>query len=162
MSLSYFFMRFFLYFSFPLVGFSFLHLICAANTSCCSLFLFIVLLLHIIFHTYPFIQKDLGFDFHWVFLHIGFWVLLLIGLSSLWAFGYGFAKISINNIYMNGQHFFVDYIYSWISGFALKIIIIIIIRPTMVMYFFEGVWGCREIMNQMGDNAFMWLKFKTL
>ena len=41
-------------------GFSFLHVIPAADTSCCSLFLFIMLL-HIIFHAYPFIQKNLGF-----------------------------------------------------------------------------------------------------
>ena len=40
-------------------GFSFLHVILAADTSYCSLFLFIVLL-HISFHTYLFIQKDLG------------------------------------------------------------------------------------------------------
>ena len=39
-------------------GFSFLHTILAVNTSCYSLFLFIVLL-YIIFHTYPFIQKGL-------------------------------------------------------------------------------------------------------
>ena len=40
-------------------GFSFLHVIPAADTSCRSLFLFIVLL-HISFHAYPFIQKNLG------------------------------------------------------------------------------------------------------
>ena len=40
-------------------GFSFLHVIPAADTSCCSLFLFIVLL-HISFLAYPFIQKNLG------------------------------------------------------------------------------------------------------
>ena len=40
-------------------GFSFLHVIPAADTSCHSLFLFIVLL-HISFHAYPFIQKNLG------------------------------------------------------------------------------------------------------
>jgi len=40
-------------------GFSFLHVIPAADTSCYSLFLFIVLL-HISFHAYLFIQKDLG------------------------------------------------------------------------------------------------------
>ena len=40
-------------------GFSFLHVIPAANTSCRSLFLFVVLL-HISFHAYPFIQKNLG------------------------------------------------------------------------------------------------------
>ena len=40
-------------------GFSFLHAIPAADTSCFSLFLFIVLF-HISFHTYHFIQKDLG------------------------------------------------------------------------------------------------------
>ena len=40
-------------------GFSFLHMIPATNTSCRSLFLF-VMLLHISFHTYPFIQKNLG------------------------------------------------------------------------------------------------------
>ena len=40
-------------------GFSFLHVIPAANTSCRSLFLFIVLLF-ISFHAYPFIQKNLG------------------------------------------------------------------------------------------------------
>ena len=39
-------------------GFSFLHIILAADTSYCSLFLFIVLL-HISFHAYLFIQKDL-------------------------------------------------------------------------------------------------------
>ena len=41
-------------------GFSFLHAVPAADTSYCSLFLFIVLL-HISFHAYLFIQKDLGF-----------------------------------------------------------------------------------------------------
>ena len=40
-------------------GFSFFHVIPAADTSYCSLFLFIVLL-HISFHAYLFIQKDLG------------------------------------------------------------------------------------------------------
>ena len=40
-------------------GFSFLHMIPAADASCCSLFLFIVLL-YISFHAYPFIQKTLG------------------------------------------------------------------------------------------------------
>ena len=40
-------------------GISFLHMIPATNTSCRSLFLF-VMLLHISFHTYPFIQKNLG------------------------------------------------------------------------------------------------------
>ena len=40
-------------------GFSFLHVIPAADTSYRSLFLFIVLL-HINFHAYPFIQKNLG------------------------------------------------------------------------------------------------------
>ena len=40
-------------------GFSFLHVILAADTSCRSLFLFIVLL-HISFHAYPFTQKNLG------------------------------------------------------------------------------------------------------
>ena len=40
-------------------GFSFLYAIPTIDTSCSSLFLFIVLL-HISFHTYPFIQKDLG------------------------------------------------------------------------------------------------------
>ena len=40
-------------------GFSFLHVIPATDTSCRSLFLFIVLL-HISFHAYPFIQKNLG------------------------------------------------------------------------------------------------------
>ena len=40
-------------------GFSFLHVIPAADTSCRSLFLFVVLL-HINFHAYPFIQKNLG------------------------------------------------------------------------------------------------------
>ena len=40
-------------------GFSFLHVIPAADTSCRSLFLFVVLL-HISFHVYPFIQKNLG------------------------------------------------------------------------------------------------------
>ena len=46
-------------FSFLQFGFSFLHAIPATNTSCCSLFFFIMLL-HINFHTYPFIQKNLG------------------------------------------------------------------------------------------------------
>ena len=40
-------------------GFSFLHMIPVADTSCYSLFLFIVLF-HINFHAYPFIQKNLG------------------------------------------------------------------------------------------------------
>ena len=40
-------------------GFSFLHVIPAADTSCRSLFLF-VMLFHISFHAYPFIQKNLG------------------------------------------------------------------------------------------------------
>ena len=40
-------------------GFSFLHMIPVADTSCRSLFLFIMLL-HISFHTYPFTQKNLG------------------------------------------------------------------------------------------------------
>ena len=40
-------------------GFSFLHVISTANISYRSLFLFVVLL-HIIFHAYPFIQKNLG------------------------------------------------------------------------------------------------------
>ena len=40
-------------------GFSFLHVIPTANTSCCSLFLFIVLL-HISFHAYSFTQNNLG------------------------------------------------------------------------------------------------------
>ena len=40
-------------------GFSFLHVIPAADTSWRSLFLFIVLF-HINFHVYPFIQKNLG------------------------------------------------------------------------------------------------------
>ena len=40
-------------------GFSFLHVISPVDISCCSLFLFIVLL-HISFHAYLFIQKDLG------------------------------------------------------------------------------------------------------
>ena len=40
-------------------GFSFLHVIPTADTSCHSLFLFIVLL-YINFHTYPFTQKNLG------------------------------------------------------------------------------------------------------
>ena len=44
---------------FFLFGFSFLHAILVVDTSCYSLFLFIMLL-HIIFHTYPFIQKGLG------------------------------------------------------------------------------------------------------
>ena len=127
-------------------GFSFLHVIPATDTSCHSLFLFIVLL-HISFHAYPFIQKNLGLcrpdNVDWikkvlgpiclclpksfcletvfcgrsvfcgrfafcyrllslaflsldlscslVFL-VGLWALLFIGLSSSWAFGYGFAK----------------------------------------------------------------------
>ena len=40
-------------------GFSFLHVIPTADTSYCSLFLFVVLF-HISFHAYPFIQKNLG------------------------------------------------------------------------------------------------------
>ena len=40
-------------------GFSFLRMIPVVDTSCCSLFLFVVLL-HIIFYAYPFIQKNLG------------------------------------------------------------------------------------------------------
>ena len=40
-------------------GFPFLHVIPVADTSCRSLFLFIVLL-HINFHAYPFTQKNLG------------------------------------------------------------------------------------------------------
>ena len=147
------------------------HSIAGIDTSYYSLFLFIVFL-HISFHAYSFIQKDLGLYgpnnvdwikrvlgpicldllkpfywrtvfcdrsvfrcrfvfycksafccrslsleflslvlsyslvfsvglwallFHWAFLHMGFWVLLLIGLSSSWAFGYGFAKMGINN-----------------------------------------------------------------
>ena len=40
-------------------GFSFLHIIPATDISYCSLFLFIMLL-HISFHAYLFIQKDLG------------------------------------------------------------------------------------------------------
>ena len=40
-------------------GFSFLHVIPVADTSCHSLFLFIVLI-HISFHVYPFTQKNLG------------------------------------------------------------------------------------------------------
>ena len=40
-------------------GFSFLHVIPTADTSCHSLFLFIVLL-HISFYAYPFTQKNLG------------------------------------------------------------------------------------------------------
>ena len=40
-------------------GFSFLHMIPTTDTSCHSLFLF-VLLLHISFHVYTFIQKNLG------------------------------------------------------------------------------------------------------
>ena len=46
-------------FHFLWFGFSFLHVRPAIDTSCCSLFLFIVLL-HISFHTYLFIQKDLS------------------------------------------------------------------------------------------------------
>ena len=122
-----------------------------ANTSYCSLFLFIVLL-HISFHAYLFIQNDLGLcgpnnidwikrvlgpicldlskPFYWrivfcgrtvfccrfVFccrllslallsldlscssiFFVGLWALLFIGLSSSWAFGYGFAKLGINS-----------------------------------------------------------------
>ena len=44
---------------FSLIWFSFLHMIPTADTSCCSLFLFIVLL-HISFHADLFIQKNLG------------------------------------------------------------------------------------------------------
>ena len=119
-------------------GFSFLPAIPATYISCCSLFLFIVLL-YISFHTYPFIQKDLGIcgpnNINWikrvlgpicldlskpfcrrtvfcsrsvfccksfslaflslglscslVFL-VGFWALLFIGLSSIWAFEFCF------------------------------------------------------------------------
>ena len=47
------------FFIFLWFGFSFLHVIPTANTSCRSVFLFIVLL-HISFHAYPFIQKNLG------------------------------------------------------------------------------------------------------
>ena len=126
-------------------GFSFLHVISTANISYRSLFLFVVLL-HIIFHAYPFIQKNLGLsepdNVDWikrvlgpiclclpklfcqgtvlcgrfafcyrllslaflsldlscslVFL-VGLWALLFIGLSSVWVFGYGFAKMGINS-----------------------------------------------------------------
>ena len=118
-------------------GFSFLYSIPIADTSCCSLFLFIILL-HISFHANLFIQKDLGLcgpnNVDWikkvlgpiclylpkpfcqrivfcgkdlfcckslslafisldlscslVFL-VGLWALLFIGLSFVWAFGYG-------------------------------------------------------------------------
>ena len=50
----------FFFFFFFFFGFSFPHVIPVADTSYCSLFLFIVLL-HISFHAYPFIQKNLGF-----------------------------------------------------------------------------------------------------
>ena len=54
--------------------FSFLHAIPATDTSCCSLFLFIVFL-HISFHAYPFIQKDLGLcgpdNVDWIKLVLG-------------------------------------------------------------------------------------------
>ena len=55
---------------FPLIWlFFFLHMILATDTSCCSLFLFIVLL-HISFHAYLFIQKNLGLcgpnNFDWI------------------------------------------------------------------------------------------------
>ena len=142
MSLSYFFKHFLLCLSFPLVWFFF--------PSCNFLFLFIVFL-HISFHAYPFIQKNLGlcgpnnvdwikrvlgpiclclpkpfyqrtvfcdrfvfcgrFVFYYrslslallsldlscssVFL-VGLWALLFIGLSSVWVFGYRFAKMGIN------------------------------------------------------------------
>ena len=122
----------------------------AVDTSCHSLYLFFVLL-HISFHAYPFIQKNLGlcgpnnvdwikrvlgpiclclpkpfyqrtvfcdrfvfcgrFVFYYrslslallsldlscssVFL-VGLWALLFIGLSSVWVFGYRFAKMGIN------------------------------------------------------------------
>ena len=132
-------------------GFSFLHVIPAADTSCHSLFLF-VMLLHISFHAYPFIQKNLGLsgpdNVDWIkrvlgsiclclpkpscqktvfcgkFVFYGrfvfccrslslallsldlsyslvflasLWALLVIELSSVWVFGYGFAKMGINN-----------------------------------------------------------------
>ena len=132
-------------------GFSFLHVVPAADTSCHSLFLFNVLL-HISFHAYPFIQKNLGlsgpdnvdwikrvlgsiclcppkpsyqktvfcgkFVFYGRFVFCcrslslallsldlsyslvflaGLWALLVIELSSVWVFGYGFAKMGINN-----------------------------------------------------------------
>ena len=50
-------------------GFSFLHVIPVANTSCRFLFLF-VMFLHISFHAYPFIQKHFGLcgpnNFDWI------------------------------------------------------------------------------------------------
>ena len=132
-------------------GFSFLHAIPAADTSYYSLFLFIVLL-HISFHTYLFIQKDLGLcgpnNIDWikrvlgpicpylskpfyqrtvfygkvvfccrslslaflsfdlscslVFL-VGLWALLFIGLSSIWAFGYGFKKWALTPSNWNSE-----------------------------------------------------------
>ena len=59
-------------------GFSFLHLIPATDTSCRSLFLFIVLL-HISFHAYPFIQKNLGL----CGLDNVDWIKRVLGLISL-------------------------------------------------------------------------------
>ena len=41
-----------------------------------------------------FLSLDLSYFL--VFL-AGLWALLFIGLSSIWAFGYGFAKMGINN-----------------------------------------------------------------
>ena len=125
-------------------GFSSLHMIHVADTSCYSLFLFIVLF-HISFLTYflykriwasvgqimltrskrvlgpiclclpkPFCQRtvfygrfvfccrslslallSLDLSCSLVFL-VGLWALLFIGLSSIWVFGYGFAKMGIN------------------------------------------------------------------
>ena len=98
-------------------GFSFLHMIPAVDISCSSLFLFIVLF-HISFLAYFFIQNDLGLcgpdNVDWIkrvlgpiclyhfplhfFLRTSFvlwsswWALLFIGLSSVWVFGYGFTK----------------------------------------------------------------------
>ena len=141
-------------------GFSFLHVIPTTDTSCRSLFLFIVLL-HISFHAYPFTQKNLGLcgldNVDWIkrvlgpiCLHlpkpfckgtifcgksifcgrsvfcykfafccrllslalisldiscssvflVGLLALLFIGLSSSWAFGYGFAKMGINTFFV--------------------------------------------------------------
>ena len=145
-------MCFLLRLSFPLVWLFF-----PSHDSCCWHFLLFLVVLHISFHTYPFIQKNLGLcglnnvnwikrvlgpiclnlpkPFCWrivfcskfvfcyrfvicyrsafcckslslallsldlsyslIFL-MGFWALLFIGVSSSWAFGYGFAKMGIN------------------------------------------------------------------
>ena len=155
-------------------GFSFLHVIPAADISYRSLFFFIVLL-HISFHAYPFIQKNLDLcgpdNVNWikrvlgqiclcllkpfcqgtilcgrsvfcgrfafcyrllsleflsldlscslVFL-VGLWALLFIGLSSSWAFGYGFAKMGINT----------KQLYIWF----IKLLLLLIIHVHEIIY----------------------------